>query len=792
MLKAPIPSDEFERLTSLYGLGILDTPPQQNFDRITRLAQAHFHFPIVLISFIDSQRQWFKSCLGIQQSESPRETSFCGHAILKSELFMIEDASQDSRFSDNPMVIGEPGIRAYFGAPLKSPEGYYVGTLCLIDMVARKLTPEQQQTLLDMAAMVEDKLALNHIRQQAELAKQREDHLNAILDAEQDGILTIDNQGVIKAVNPAAQKMFGYNASQMIGQFMGMLFQATDAERVKRLLHRYTVSQHKSNIWRSRCSIGLRHTGQTFPLELIASKMQLENQTHFTLIVRDVTERQLYKSQAELLVDRLRRSQLVANIGTWDWNIITGELFWTEGTSSIFGFPVRQINIRFNVFEAAIHIDDREKVIATIERCISQREKYDIEHRIVRPSGEVRWVQAKGDVVCDKHQQPVQMLGVIIDIHERKLVELELKQRRKQLRLAESRAKLGHWRADLTTGELHWSSVIYEIFGLNTNLTPNVEVFRQAVHPDDLALIEQSHVVAAETGLYDVVHRIIRGDGEVRYVHELGEAIVEAGEVRQLIGTVQDITELKQAELELLAQQHQLREAMESAERANRAKSEFLSSMSHELRTPLNSILGFTQLLALGKNLNDMQRDSLQEISQAGSHLLELINELLDMAKIETGKLELHFEPIKLDNLFNECVSLIKPIALTKQIELVLLTHDTGAVLADRLRLKQVLLNLLSNAVKYNVVGGQVKIKVEQRAGYSRIAVSDTGVGIAEDKLAQLFEAFNRLGYEGGVIEGSGLGLSISRKLIEMMGGEIGVNSQLNHGSEFWLTLKTV
>lgn len=792
MLKAPIPSDEFERLTSLYGLGILDTPPQQNFDRITRLAQAHFHFPIVLISFIDSQRQWFKSCIGLTQSESPRETSFCGHAILQPDLFMIEDASQDPRFADNPMVVGEPGIRAYFGAPLKSPEGYYVGTLCLIDTVPRQLTLAEQQTLLDMAGMVEDKLALSHIRQQAELAAQREEHLNAILHAELDGILTIDSQGIIKAVNPAAQKMFGYNAAEMIGQFMGMLFQATDTERVKRLLYRYTHNHHKSSIWRSRRSIGLRHTGQTFPLELIASKMQLKNQTHFTLIVRDVTERQLYKSQAEVLVDRLRRSQQVANIGTWDWNISTNELFWTEGTAAILGLSARQMNIQFEVFEAAIHVEDRAKVIAAIERCVTQREKYDIEHRIVRPSGEVRWVQEKGDVVFDKQHQPVQMLGVIIDIHERKLVELELKQRRKQLRLAESRAKLGHWRADLTTGELHWSSVIYEIFGFDTNLTPNVEVFKQAVHPDDWFLVEQSHVVAAETGLHDVVHRIIRGDGEVRYVHELAEAIVENGEIRQLIGTVQDITELKQAELELLTQQHQLREAMEAAERANRAKSEFLSNMSHELRTPLNSILGFTQLLALGKNLNDMQRDSLQEISQAGSHLLELINEVLDMAKIETGKLELHFEPIRLDSLFNECVSLIKPIALTKQIELVLLTADNGAVSADRLRLKQVLLNLLSNAVKYNVVGGQVKIKVEQLAGFTRISVSDTGMGIAEDKLAQLFEAFNRLGYEGGAIEGSGLGLSISRKLIEMMGGEIGVNSQLHHGSEFWLTLKTV
>lgn len=792
MIKPPIPADESERLSSLYALGILDTPPQQNFDRITRLAQAHFNFPIVLISLVDAQRQWFKSCIGFDQTEGPRETSFCGHAILQPGLFMIEDATQDPRFADNPLVVGEPGIRAYFGVPLQSPEGYYVGTLCLIDTVVRKLSAEQQQTLLDMAVMVEDKLALGHIRQQAQLSKQREEHLNAILHAELDGILTIDSQGVIKAVNPAAQKMFGYDATQMIGRFMGILFQSTDADRVKRLLYRYTHNHHKSSIWHSRHSIGLRQNGETFPLELIASKMQLQNQTHFTLIIRDVTERQLYKSQAELLVDRLRRSQLVANIGTWDWNIKTNELFWTEGTSSILGMSARQINTHFDAFDSLIYAEDRAKVTEAIERCIRQREKYDIEHRIVRPGGEIRWVQEKGDVVLDENQQPVQMLGVIIDVHERKLVELELKQRRKQLRLAESRAKLGHWRADLKTGDLHWSSVIYEIFGIHAAVTPNVDLFKQSVHPDDWFLIEQSHVEATKTGLHDVVHRIIRADGEVRYVHELAEAISEDGQIRYLVGTVQDITELKQAELELLAQQQQLREAMESAERANRAKSEFLSNMSHELRTPLNSILGFTQLLALGKNLNEMQRDGLQEIRQAGSHLLELINEVLDMAKIETGNVELNIAPVKLDSLINECLGLIKSIALAKQVELVLLTTESGSVQADRLRLKQVLLNLLSNAVKYNVVGGQVKIKVEQINGRSYIYVADTGLGIAEDKQAQLFEPFNRLGHEGSAIEGSGVGLSISRKLIEMMDGEIGVSSKLNQGSEFWLALKTV
>jgi hypothetical protein len=238
----------------------------------------------------------------------------------------------------------------------------------------------------------------------------------------------------------------------------------------------------------------------------------------------------------------------------------------------------------------------------------------------------------------------------------------------------------------------------------------------------------------------------------------------------------------------------ELAHARDEAERANRSKSEFLSGMSHELRTPMNAVLGFAQLLAAETTpaLSTRQHGHVRQILRAGSHLLELINEVLDLARIEAGKLQISLEPVDLAALIGDGLSLMLPVAREYGVELVpTAPPECGChVWADRTRVRQVLLNLLSNAIKYNREQGRVWVGCTVDADQVRIGVTDTGPGLSAEQQRRLFRDFERLDADQAPIEGSGIGLALSRRLVTMMDGEIGVDSQLGQGSTFWLRLR--
>ncbi|GAB4507980.1 MAG: hypothetical protein Tsb0026_05510 [Sulfuricaulis sp.] len=289
--------------------------------------------------------------------------------------------------------------------------------------------------------------------------------------------------------------------------------------------------------------------------------------------------------------------------------------------------------------------------------------------------------------------------------------------------------------------------------------------------------------------------RGIEDSYELTYIRKDGSrfpAIVSITALRDDYGDVigylligADNSVRKQVELEL-------HNAMAVADKANLAKSDFLSSMSHELRTPLSAILGFAQLIESGTpSPTASQKRSVDQILKAGWYLLELINEVLDLALIESGKLSLSLEPILLTEVMQECRTMFEPQAQKRGISMTFPRFEFPYfVKADRTRLKQVLINLLSNAIKYNKVGGTIVVDcVTNAPGRVRISVKDTGEGLAADKLLQLFQPFNRLGQETNVEEGTGIGLVVCKRLTELMGGVIGVESTVGMGSVFWIEL---
>jgi PAS domain S-box-containing protein len=259
-----------------------------------------------------------------------------------------------------------------------------------------------------------------------------------------------------------------------------------------------------------------------------------------------------------------------------------------------------------------------------------------------------------------------------------------------------------------------------------------------------------------------------------------------------VFAAARDVTERKRFEQTLQETNVELEGAKALAEKANLAKSDFLSSMSHELRSPLNAILGFAQLMeSESPRPTPSQKESIDQILQAGWYLLELINEILDLAIIEAGRLSLSLEPVSLVEVMLECQTMIEPQAQKASISMTFPRLDIPYfVKADRTRVKQVLINLLSNAIKYNRGQGTVEVKCTEGApGRVRISVKDTGAGLPPEKVAQLFQSFNRLGQEGSAEEGTGIGLVVTKRLVELMGGAIGVESTVGVGSEFWVEL---
>ena len=351
-------------------------------------------------------------------------------------------------------------------------------------------------------------------------------------------------------------------------------------------------------------------------------------------------------------------------------------------------------------------------------------------------------------------------------------------------------------------------------------------IFERELYPNYFSAIEKNIVVVADDahtniataefskshlsplGIGAMLHAPIRQQGHVVGVicceHVGGKRQWRSDEQSFVLGLA-DLISLNIESSERKAAESKLEEALEFADSANNAKSEFLSSMSHELRTPMNAISGFAQLLLLDVNnrLDEIQKSNVSEIIKASNHLLELINEVLNLSKIESGHVDLSIDTVSYSDVVKESISLMGTLIESRNIKTDFTFNNKNLSVeeiseidvfmhVDRMRIKQILLNLLSNAVKYNQESGKITLACDVSNNIIRISVIDTGKGISEEGKKELFKSFNRLGEEGGSIEGSGIGLVITRKLVELMGGSIGVESEVNVGSTFWIEFPQV
>lgn len=370
----------------------------------------------------------------------------------------------------------------------------------------------------------------------------------------------------------------------------------------------------------------------------------------------------------------------------------------------------------------------------------------------------------------------------------------DLKQAQQALRESQERYALavdgthdGLWDWNLTTNDVYFSPRWKSMLGCTeAEIENHFRAWEERLHPDDRerALATVEAYLRGGTPTYELEHRLRHKDGGYRWILARGVCLRDAhGQPYRMAGSHTDITERKQAE-------EALRHAKEEAERISRFKDQFLSTMSHELRTPLNAVLGFSELLQDRRYgpLNDRQRRYVQHIHAAGQHLLRLINDILDLSKIEAGRMEITIEDVALEGSLLEVLDALRPLAERKSQTLACDAAPPLRVRADRTRLKQILINLIGNAIKFTPEGGQVRVSAAQEGSRARVEVRDTGPGIAPEQQTRLFEAFSRLGAAGGH-EGTGLGLAITKRLVELQGGELGVHTQPGQGSCFYFSL---
>ena len=454
-----IPPNETARQEALTRYAILDTPPEAGFERVTRLAARLFEVPIALVSLVDQERQWFKSCVGLDVNSTERDAAFCAHAILKDEVFIVPDATADPRFHDNPLVTGAPFIRFYAGAPLITPDGLRLGSLCVMDKVPRTFSPAQAEVLQDLAAMVMEALEARHTNARliTEIAEREraEARKMAVLDAALDAIITIDHEGKVLELNRAAEMMFGYPAAQATGQELAELIIPPAYREAHRRGMAHFLATGEGPVLNKRLELSaVRADGTEFPVELAITRIAASGPPVFTGHIRDISVRRAIEDRLRMLessVDHANDAIVITEaepVGEPGPRIIYVNKAFTSATGytaeEVYGKTPRILQGPDSSLEAK----------AAIHEALKRWKPVRVELINYRKDGSKFWVELNIVPVANEKGWYTHWVSVQRDITARKEAEAQLEE---QVRLAALGAEIGLTltRHDLLPDVLH-------------------------------------------------------------------------------------------------------------------------------------------------------------------------------------------------------------------------------------------------------------------------------------------------------------------------------------------------
>ena len=630
-----------------------------------------------------------------------------------------------------------------------------------------------------------------------------------MLEQMSEAILLISTQNMsILYNNVSAENIFGYENDELNGFEMEQLIAPTNNESLEPLSNIINILNQKGQ-WQGELR-NIKKDGVHFWCSVTITTF-----THplygevWLAVLRDISEQKESEERQKQSEERLNYlvSASPVTIYTCEATPPFAATYISPNIKEFMGFAPKQFTDNAGFWADNIHPEDSQRVFDGLPK-LFENGSHSHEYRFRNSDGRYIWMMDSLKLIRDKDGNPIEIIGNWSDNTKHKQAADALASSEEKLRLIHSRVPgiLYQFKIDNNGDKSlpYVSPTIENYLGVTSqSAMKDADVWFDLTHPDDRPELDASIAKSmSQMRTWDWTGRFIRDDKDVRWLHGTSTPEKLSDGSTLWNGVFIDITEQRKAEVELEKHRHHLEElvverttdlsnARDEADKANASKSEFLSSMSHELRTPMNAILGFGQLLKLDVDtLNESQQSNVTEIIDAGNHLLTLINEVLDLAKIESGKLEVSIEDIQLENVIQQCLQLIKPQAEARHIEVLnKVSEKHYTVQADITRLKQVILNLLSNAVKYNSENGKIILESSQTDSHClRLCVTDTGKGLNDDEISKLFSSFERLDAVDNV-EGTGIGLVITKHLIELMNGTIGIESTKGKGSTFWIEL---
>lgn len=793
MKKPILPPNESERLKVLDGYSIMDSLPEKEYDAITQLASYICETPIALVSLLDEDRQWFKSRIGLDADETPRDISFCQYTIMGDELFEVNNALENETFANNPLVTGYPNIQFYAGVPLRDTTGYNLGSLCVIDTKPRILTNEQKRALKLLADQVVSLINLR--KNNLELIKSRKEFQN-FMDISIDLVMIANVNGLFHKINPALTNLLGYSKEEIEGTPFADYIHPDDLDK---------TAKEVEKLSRGEMTISFENRYRTKKGEyvLLSWKASPDIETgNLYCIARDIT---LAKKQEE---DQINiTNELTAILNSSEFSIIATELDGTikqfnKGAEILLGYKAEEVVGKTS--PAIMHLGEEivkrseelsielgEQVSPGFDTFVIKTRKSGMAHSsewtYVRKDGSTFPIILSLTSIKNNLGEITGYLGIAKDITKEKVAELNLINSNKFLDDSQRIAKTGSWRYDLSTNDVIWSKGHYRIFEMDE--FPADELFdeyRSKLLPEDVKELDDLFENTIKTGEgFQYNLSIIFSEERIKYIYIIGKAIKNVkGRIIGMQGTIQDITDQKRIEEELI-------NARNLAEQSVKVKEQFLTNMSHEIRTPMNGIIGFARILEDTK-LDKDQKQSVEAIKRASENLMVIINDILDFSKIEADKMTFEGVNFSLSKTVNSVIELFGPKAKEQKIKLLCeIDSDINDILiGDPTRLSQILINLVGNALKFTQKG-YVELIISQVDETEfettvQFSVIDTGIGIPKNKIDSIFESFNQASNETTrKYGGTGLGLTITRKFIELQGGIISVKSEESKGSEF-------